>query len=222
MAQFRDSDRPCRDHRRGWRATILKDKRIPRFRRELVRGFRLCRVCPTKRLPVLAQWYQAAPPDLGNPCCAVQQHYRALPCTRGQIQRTRTYGTYDMAGNVREWIVNTIGDLHFILGGSWKSQSYLYADPEALSPFDRSDTNGFRCVRNIGSLPAKASKPVQPLVRDFAKFKPVSDDVFRAYKLLYEYPHSPLNAQVEGVVEDTADWREEKITFDEGYGNGHG
>ena len=48
----------------------------------------------------------------------------------------------------------------------------------------------------------------------------MSDDVFRAYKLLYEYPHSPLNAKVEGVVEDTADWREEKITFDEGYGSG--
>ncbi len=56
------------------------------------------------------------------------------------------------------------------------------------------------------------------MVRDFAKFKPVSDEVFNAYKLLYAYPHSPLNAQYDGVVEDTADWREEKVTFDAAYG----
>jgi eukaryotic-like serine/threonine-protein kinase len=173
-----------------------------------------------KRLPVLAQWYQAAPPDLGNPVVQSSNITGSSLAPVGKFKGLGPYGTYDMAGNVREWVVNTIGDLHFILGGSWKSQSYLYADPEALSPFDRSNTNGFRCVRNIGSLPAKASEPLQPLVRDFAKFHPVSDDVFRAYKLLYEYPRSPLNAKVEGIVEDTVDWREEKITFDEGYGSG--
>jgi dienelactone hydrolase len=75
-------------------------------------------------------------------------------------------------------------------------------------------------VRNIDSLPAQATIPVQPLVRNFAKITPVSDDVFRAYKLLYAYPNSPLNAKVEGMIEETADWREEKITFDAAYGNG--
>jgi formylglycine-generating enzyme required for sulfatase activity len=34
------------------------------------------------------------------------------------------YGTYDMTGNVREWVANAAGgDLRFIMGGSWKSQS---------------------------------------------------------------------------------------------------
>jgi dienelactone hydrolase len=46
----------------------------------------------------------------------------------------------------------------------------------------------------------------------------VSDDVFRAYTLLYAYPHLPLNAKVEGVVADRPDWREEKVSFDAGYG----
>ena len=54
--------------------------------------------------------------------------------------------------------------------------------------------------------------------RDFARFKPVSDDVFNAYKLLYAYPQTPLNAQVDGVVKETVDWREEKVTFDTAYG----
>jgi dienelactone hydrolase len=55
------------------------------------------------------------------------------------------------------------------------------------------------------------------LERDFSKYKPVSDDVFRAYQLLYAYPQSPLNAKVEGVVKETTDWREEKVTFDAAY-----
>src|SRR6202020_625237 len=79
-------------------------------------------------------------------------------------------------------------------------------------------TNGFRCVRNIEPPPAEAANPVKPMARDFAGYKPVSDEVFHAYRLIYEYPKSPLNAKEEGVVEDTADWREEKVTFDAAYG----
>jgi serine/threonine protein kinase/formylglycine-generating enzyme required for sulfatase activity len=174
-----------------------------------------------KRLPVMAQWYQAAPPELGPAIVQASNITGSALAPVGAYKGLGPYGTYDMAGNVREWVFNRVGDkLHFILGGSWKSQSYLYSNPEALSPFDRSGTNGFRCVRNIDALPPRSSDPVKPLVRDFASFKPVSDDVFHAYKLLYEYPNSPLHEKVEGVVEDTADWREEKITFDIAYGSG--
>jgi eukaryotic-like serine/threonine-protein kinase len=172
-----------------------------------------------KRLPVMAQWFQAAPPGLGSYVTRASNITGSALAPVGAYRGLGPYGTYDMAGNVREWVVNAVGDnLRFILGGSWKSQSYAYADPEALSPFDRSGTNGFRCVRNIEPPPAEAAKPVQPMVRDFAGYKPVSDEVFQAYRVLYEYPKSPLNAKEEGVVEDTADWREEKVTFDAAYG----
>ena len=94
----------------------------------------------------------------------------------GKYQGLGPYGTYDMAGNVREWTANIVdGDLRFILGGSWKSPNYLYTSPEALSPLDRSETNGFRCVQNFGELPAAAVQPIYRVVRDFAKYKPVSD-----------------------------------------------
>ena len=67
------------------------------------------------------------------------------------------YGTFDMAGNVREWVSNALDvDRRFILGGAWKSPTYLYADPEALSPFDRSPENGLRTVRNIAPVPIEA------------------------------------------------------------------
>jgi dienelactone hydrolase len=172
-----------------------------------------------KSLPVLAQWLQADPPDLAADAVQTSNITSGALAPVGKYPGLGPYGTYDMTGNVREWVANAAGgDLRFILGGSWKSESYLSTTPEALSPFDRSQTNGFRCVRNIDALPVEALNPVKQMVRDFAKFKPVSDEVFNAYKLLYAYPHTPLNAQVDGVVEDTVDWREEKITFDAAYG----
>ena len=171
-----------------------------------------------KALPVLGQWYQAANFENAAYTTQLSNLTTGRLAAAGAYRGLGEYGTYDMAGNVREWIANTVdGDLRFILGGSWKSPNYLYTSPEALSPFDRSDTNGFRCVRNLGAIPAAAAQPIHRLARDFAKYKPVSDDVFRAYKLLYAYPNTPLNAVDEGVVKETVDWREEKVTFDTAY-----
>lgn len=171
-----------------------------------------------KSLPVLGQWYQAADFDIAEYTVALSNLRSGELEAKGANQSVGPYGTYDMAGNVREWIANPVdGDVRFILGGSWKSPNYLYTSPEALSPFDRSDTNGFRCVRNPTPLPAAAVEPIHRVTRDFAKYKPVSDAVFRAYTLLYAYPKTPLNAHVEGVVKETEDWREEKVTFDAAY-----
>jgi hypothetical protein len=128
------------------------------------------------------------------------------------------YGTYDTAGNVREWVLNPVDkDLRFILGGSWRSPSYMYYTPEVASPFDRSETNGFRCVRNLAPLAAATLGEVTRSTRDFTTFKPVNDDVFHAYQLLYAYPKTPLNVQEQGLVQETVDWREEKVSFDTGY-----
>jgi formylglycine-generating enzyme required for sulfatase activity/predicted esterase len=171
-----------------------------------------------KSLPVLGQWYQVANFDIAEYTAQMSNLRSASPAALGKDRGLGPYGTYDMAGNVREWIANPVdGDLRLILGGSWKSPNYLYTSPEALQPLDRSDTNGFRCVRNLGAMPVAATQTIHRITRDFSKFKPVSDDVFRAYTLLYEYPDTPLNAKVEGVVKETEDWREEKVSFDAAY-----
>ncbi len=113
-----------------------------------------------KTLPTVAQFFEAAPPDEAEYTVAVSNISNSAPAAVGAYPGVGPYGTYDMAGNVREWIANTVdGELRFILGGYWKSPSYLYADPEALSPFDRSDVNGFRCVRNLGSMPEDIINP---------------------------------------------------------------
>jgi dienelactone hydrolase len=172
-----------------------------------------------KSLPVLAQWLQIAPPAVANYVVPVSNFSNSAMAPVGSYRGVGPYGTYDTAGNVREWVGNTVDDnLHFILGGSWASAPYLYTSPEALPPFDRSELNGFRCVKNNDPVPEEAATPLKSIARDFAGFKPASDDVFRAYQVLYAYPaKAPLHETLEGVVQETADWREEKVTFDTGY-----
>ena len=172
-----------------------------------------------KSLPALPQWYMAAPPDDARHIVAVSNMSGSGLAPVGAHRGVGPYGTYDMAGNVREWVVNADdNDNRFILGGSWKSASYFSYSPETFSPFDRSEENGFRCVKNTAPLPPSALEPIKRIhARDFASYKPASDDVFRAYQILYASSSLPLNAVDGGVVSETADWREEKVTIDTGY-----
>jgi serine/threonine protein kinase/dienelactone hydrolase len=172
-----------------------------------------------KSLPVLQQWYMGAPPDDSRYIVPVSNMPGTGPAPVGSYKGVGPYGTYDMAGNVREWVANADdNDNRFILGGSWKSPAYFYYSPETLSPFDRSPENGFRCVKNVTPLDQTVTAPIKRLVaRDFAKYKPASDDVFRAYQVMYAPSSAPLNATNGGLVSETADWREEKVTLDTGY-----
>ncbi len=168
-----------------------------------------------KSLPAFTQWYEAAPSDLGSYVVHESNISLSKLMPVGAFKGLGPFGTYDMAGNVREWVRNSAdANSYFILGGAWKSPTYMYGDPEALSPFDRSPENGFRCVRNITALPPALLSPIKGLHRDFSQVKPISDDVYRSYQALYSYDKTPLNSRVEGVVQDAADWRVEKITFD--------
>jgi eukaryotic-like serine/threonine-protein kinase len=173
-----------------------------------------------KSLPTFVQWYDAAPPDVAAYVVKESNISQSGLAPVGTFKGLGPFGTYDMAGNVREWVQNaTPAGTHFILGGTWKSPTYLYYNPEVLSAWDRSPTNGVRCVRNITPVPENFTTPIKTFERDFSKFKAANDDVFLAYETLYAYDKTPLNAKVEGVVQDNADWREEKIAFDAAYNN---
>ncbi len=173
-----------------------------------------------KSLPAFAQWYAAASSDEADYIVETSNISLARVAPVGTFQGLGPYGTYDMAGNAREWIENDTGNgTKFILGGAWNSQTYLYADPQALSPFDRSPENGFRCVRNTAPLPAEVLRPVKALERDFSKYEPAADAVFRAYLTLYSYDKTPLEAEDDGIVGETEDWRLEKVSYDAAYNN---
>ena len=170
-------------------------------------------------LPSIGQFYKAAPPDLAPFAINQSNFARHGPVKVGTFAGVGPYGTYDMAGNVREWSLTAVNDARFILGGAWGTQTYEAADPGGLPPFDRSPMNGFRTVHNHAPLSVEAAAPVSMLIRDFSRSKPVSDAVFEAYKTMYAYDRTPLNPISEGIVEDTQAWTKEKVTFDAGYEN---
>jgi len=172
-----------------------------------------------KSLPTLVQWYKVAPGGL-SPYSINQSNFGGRgPAPVGSSRGVGPYGTYDMSGNVREWCLNAVDSGRFVLGGYWAGQTYQAFDPEALPPFDRSRFNGIRGVRNHGPLPAGAVAPLIRQQRDFAKARPVADEVFQAYRIMYSYDHTPVNPQNETVVEKTADWTRERLSIDAGYGN---
>ena len=172
-----------------------------------------------KSLPAFAQWYAAAPPDAGRYVVQTSNisHQALVPA--GASNGLGPYGTLDMAGNVREWTLNALdADRRFILGGDWASPTYLYAEPETLSPFDRSAGNGIRCVKNVAPLPAGLTGLIRPQYRDFATVHPASDAVFAAYRALYAYDRTPLEPRSDGVVNETKDWTEERVSYAAAYG----
>jgi formylglycine-generating enzyme required for sulfatase activity/dienelactone hydrolase len=133
-------------------------------------------------------------------------------------------GLYDMAGNVKEWCRNAVGDSgerRYILGGAWSEADYMFTHADARSPWDRSATNGFRCVQYPGgseSVPETLFRPVARSFRDYGSVIAVSDEIFQIYRNLYLYDQATLNDAVESVDESPEYWTKEKILFDAAYG----
>jgi dienelactone hydrolase len=130
-------------------------------------------------------------------------------------------GTYDMGGNVREWVFNAIGKQRFILGGAWNEKYYSGLILNAADdPFDRSATNGFRLAvtRDAKDVMERARGPVtEPPPRDLTTFEPINDETLAIFKRLYDYDATPLDPVVEAKVEER-NWTREKIVITAAYG----
>ncbi|MBI3696238.1 MAG: protein kinase [Acidobacteria bacterium] len=176
-----------------------------------------------KSLPTIYHWYKAAGIGIYSEILRLSNFGGQGPAPVGSHQGLSPYGSYDMAGNVKEWCWNQTGALgparRYILGGAWNEPSYMFNSQDAASPFDRSATHGFRCARYSSPLPETLTGPIEILSRDYSKEKPVSDEVFRAYRSLYAYDRTDLNPVVESVDESSGFWRKEKISFNAAYGN---
>ena len=174
-----------------------------------------------KSLPTAHQWQNAAWTGLASDIVPLSNFEGRGLATVGSHQGMSSYGIYDMAGNAKEWCWNATKNKRFILGGAWNEPPYMFVDGDAQSPFDRLPTYGFRCVKEIAgtSLPKTALESISSRFRDFARVKPVSDQVFAALKNLYRYDTGPLGAITDPVEESSEYWTRQKVTFNAAYGN---
>ena len=172
-----------------------------------------------KSLPTVDHWFRAANPAGHAGIVRLSNFGGQGPARAGSYAGLGPFGTYDMAGNVKEWCLNPLGERRYLLGGAWSEATYLYSIPDAASPFERLPTYGFRCARYPKPLPDALTGPVQFVSRDRSMDKPVSDDIYRVYRNLHSYDKTDLMSVVDLVDDASEYWRKEKVTFAAAYGN---
>ena len=174
-----------------------------------------------KMLPTLFHWSRAAGLQVIDYVVPLSNIGSQSPAAVGSYPGMSPYGSYDMAGNVKEWCLNSTGSQRLILGGAWNEPGYMFGDLDARSPWDRSSVNGFRCTMYDPpeSLSAELTGDIRRETRDYSHEQPVSKDSFNIYKGLFSYDRVDLNARQESVDDSAEYWIREKITYDAAYGN---
>jgi dienelactone hydrolase len=138
----------------------------------------------------------------------------------GTTRALHRFGTYDLAGNAKEWCWNEAnGGKRYIMGGGFDEPPYMFRDADARSPFDRANNFGFRTVRydDADKSVAALSGIVLPPSRNYALEEPVGAELFEAYRRPYSYDRTDLKASVDAAVDANPDWRLEKVSFAAAY-----
>ncbi len=173
-----------------------------------------------KSLPTLYHWNQVAETYASGEIVPMSNFAGAGTAPVGSHDGLHRYGAYDLAGNVREWCFNPTSDRdgRFILGGGWNDPGYAFNDAYAQSAWDRTSTNGVRCMRYLDPSDDRAvlNGTIEMPFRDFYAEPPVSDETVDIYLRQFTYDKTPLNAVIESE-EDLGDWTRQRITFDAAY-----
>jgi serine/threonine protein kinase/predicted esterase len=174
-----------------------------------------------KHLPTLYHWRYAAGIAVSFEIIPLSNFTGQGPYSTGSEKAMNLFGTFDMAGNMKEWVWNeTRNGEHMILGGGYNDQEYLFFESDQRPPFHREETFGFRCAKFITEPDFSSQKfqSIKQKSRDFEKEKPVSDEVFAVIKSFYDYPKKELNAKIESVNDENENWRKEKTSYNAAYG----
>jgi eukaryotic-like serine/threonine-protein kinase len=174
-----------------------------------------------KSLPTVYHWARAATTQAARFIVPGSRFESTGPVRGGAPGSLGVYGAYDLAGNVREWCVNSASrDGRFILGGGWSESPYSFTDGYAQPPTDRSSINGIRLVRYLHTDDelARAREPQPRAFTDYAREKPVSDATLEGFRHIFDYDRGALNARLDSRDTTQDDWIVERVSFDAAYG----
>lgn len=173
-----------------------------------------------KSLPTVYHWFRAAGLGLGAffPVLEFSNFSGKGTASVGAYRGLGPFGTFDMAGNVKEWCWNQAGQLRYALGGSWTDPDYQLSFPDARMPFSRDRNMGFRCAKFVSSWSQALAEPVAFVVRDRRSDKPADDAAYAIYREERSYDKVELDAAVESSDGSPPYWRREDASFRAAYG----
>lgn len=173
-----------------------------------------------KELPTVFHWATVAFPYASSEIIPRSNYGKRMVPVDATGGHNR-YGARDLAGNAREWCANAVADSEsrFILGGGFDDQPYSFNDAYAADAFDRSPTNGFRCIRIVEDEPNRVElgRSIETPFRDFSSEAPVDDETFGVYLRQFDYDRMPLNATVDDERVEEHGTRQ-VVSFDAAYG----
>jgi len=151
-------------------------------------------------LPNLYQWANAATLSSATSFVPNSNFSKNHIVAVGSLDSKNRNELYDIAGNAREWILNSIEETNAkkgILGGGFNDDAYYFNDYYGQNAMDRSISNGMRLVKNLENSATYDADPTGVISidrRDFLNEEKISDDVFEIFKEQFDYPQKPLNA----------------------------
>jgi predicted esterase/predicted Ser/Thr protein kinase len=172
-----------------------------------------------KSLPTVSHWRNAFGASFFMEVVMLGNFNGRGPEATGGLKEVGPYGTYGLAGNVKEWVWNEFGEQRYILGGAWNEPVYMATNDDVRPPLDRAETHGFRCVRETApSTPAVyAAIERDARARDVTREKTVDAETFEIFRRFYSYDRTPLDPRTERM-EETEHWRKERVSFAAAYG----
>jgi dienelactone hydrolase len=167
-------------------------------------------------LPTLHEWTRAAGISINANIVMLSNFAAKGPVTVESRRGMSPFGSFDMAGNVKEWTSTAVGNERYVLGGSWDELPYAFSARDARPPQSREGTIGFRTIRRVDPPPAGIFNAVNRATQTLPA--PASDAEFAVFESLHRYDSLPLDARTERVDNGSAYWRRETVSFRAAYG----